>query len=173
MSDFSAHFSKTALPALDTDTTKVILENLSIVMTYVFSYQALADFYGAYFVGHHRFLMLAFTTTPQRRATRALLELAVLYRALDDTQSIVKSIDPEDTGEWGKVHTTKGEVERLPLRELVNKIIHAEEIGWSFKSIMDPQIVCFAGERQQELFGWTEAVIPMSALATACSGLVS
>ena len=167
MSDFSVHYSAAPLPALGTDTTKVILENFSIVMTFVFSREALQDFHRANFRDHHEFLFRAFGVTPQQKATRALLELAVLYRALDDTQDIISTIDPENTGRWGELYTTDGKVERLSLRELMNKIIHAEEIGWL--ALQDPQIACYAAKNKKER--WTNAKIPVSALAKACCGL--
>jgi hypothetical protein len=90
MSTFSFHSSMAPLPALGTEVTTVILENFSIVMTYALSQEALVNFYNAHFKGNFEFLQRAFSETPQRKAIRALIELAIMYRALDDAQDITR-----------------------------------------------------------------------------------
>jgi len=70
------------------------------------------------------------------------------------------------------IYKTDGTVERLSVRELTNKIIHAEKIEWEFEGhLKDPLIVCHASQKQQDRFKWAKAKIPMSALARACCGL--
>ena len=80
MSTISFHSYSAPLPALGTEVMTVILENFSIVMIYAFSQEALVHFYDAHFHGDFKFLQRAFSETPQRKATRALVELAGMYR---------------------------------------------------------------------------------------------
>jgi hypothetical protein len=172
MSTFSFHSYTAPLPALGTEVTTVILENFAIVMTYAFSQEALVHFYNTHFKGNFRFLQHGFSETPQKKATRSLVELAVMYRALDDAQDITRYLDRDGKERFGDLYKTDGKVERLPLRELPNKIIHADKIEWEFEGhLKDPLIVCHASQNQQDRFKWTKARIPMSALAKACCGL--
>jgi hypothetical protein len=93
-----------------------------------------------------------------------------MYRALDDIQDITRNHD-RDSKAFGDLYKTDGNIERLSLRELTNKIIHAEEIGWAFDGhLEDPLIVCHPAKSEQARFKWTKATIPMSALAKACCG---
>jgi hypothetical protein len=64
--------SSAPLPALGTEVTTVILENLTIVMTYAFSQKALATYYNSTrFVGRFKALEHSFFDLP--RLTRAPL----------------------------------------------------------------------------------------------------
>jgi hypothetical protein len=101
----------------------VILENLAIVMTYALSQKALAQLYSANFCGTSRFLERAFFELPRQQATRALVELAVMYRALDDVQDITSR---RGTEPFGHLYNNGDPPAPLPLRELTNKIIHAD-----------------------------------------------
>lgn len=172
MSTISFHSYSAPLPALGTEVMTVILENFSIVMIYAFSQEALVHFYDAHFHGDFKFLQRAFFETPQRKATRALVELAGMYRSLDDVQDITGYVDRDGKARFGDLYKTDGTVERLSVRELTNKIIHAEKIEWEFEGhLKDPLIVCHASQKQQDRFKWAKAKIPMSALARACCGL--
>jgi len=101
MSTISFHSYSAPLPALGTEVMTVILENFSIVMIYAFSQEALVHFYDAHFHGDFKFLQRAFSETPQRKATRALVELAGMYRSLDDVQDITGYVDRDGKARFG------------------------------------------------------------------------
>ena len=165
---FTSFHYEAPLPALGTEVLTVILENLSIVMTFAFSQEALAKYYGEHYHGRFKFLERAFFDAPHQRAIRACIELAVMYRALDDIQNITARREEES---FGDLYNGDEPPKPLRLRDLVNKIIHAQRIEWDFsKDIKEPLIVCFAAANQAG-FGWTKAEIRVTGLAEACSGL--
>ena len=104
MSTISFHSYSAPLPALGTEVMTVILENFSIVMIYAFSQEALVHFYDAHFHGDFKFLQRAFSETPQRKATRALVELAGMYRSLDDVQDITGYVDRDGKARFGDLY---------------------------------------------------------------------
>lgn len=65
------------------------------------------------------------TGYPESKAIRAVIELAVMYRATDDSFEITSRIDES----VGDVYDPQGGVRPLSAREMANKIIHAERIG--------------------------------------------
>jgi len=79
-----------SLPALGTETAGIIHDNLGILLTYAFSKPAL-DEYRGWLIGNrwHAADNVLFEL-PRQRATRAIIELAVMFRALDDAWEITK-----------------------------------------------------------------------------------
>jgi hypothetical protein len=155
------------VPPLGAKITTIMLENLGIVMTYVFSQEALSEFYNKRFKGTFKAIEQACFDLPEQRATRALVELAVLFRALDDTSKIAKFIK----GDFGLlVGNNEESAGSLSVREAMNKIIHAQAILWMSPDDV-PSIVCIASQSQASRFGWSRAIIPVEKLALACSGL--
>jgi hypothetical protein len=125
------------LPALGAETAGIIHDNLGIVLTYAFSQPGLYDYQG--WLRAHRWHVAdrVLLELPRERATRAIIELAVMFRALDSVRKITK--DDYVVGHpyvvyhpskeiYGKLYGLSGEPEPLPLREVPNKIIHANSI---------------------------------------------
>jgi hypothetical protein len=180
-----------SLPALGAETAGIIHDNLGIVLTYAFSKPALEEYRG-WLMGQrwdHSGRILR--ELPEQRATRAIIELAVMFRALDDAREITKAdfvvTHPyavyHPTGYvYGKLYRHDGEPEPLPLREVPNKIIHANSIEWSFSgpkerrsfsTIGEPLIVCHAAEADYPRFKWTRAEVFVKAFAAVCAALSS
>jgi hypothetical protein len=151
------------LPALGWQAVPVILESLSIVMTYAFSQKVLATYYKEKVRGRSKALERAFFELPELRATRAVIELAVMFRALDDAQDIASCIK----GDFGQLYDRDGKTVPLPIREVMNKIIHAESIQWVFNDPNNPLMVCNAPPEQVERFKWTKAEVPLKMFAFA------
>jgi hypothetical protein len=159
------------LPTLGSDVTGLIHENVGIVTTFAFSKHALQEFRSRH-LGEWKYLDHAIFELPRRRATRACVELALMLRALDDTQNITRHA-ALSKGRFGTLYNTDGTSTPLPYREVFNKIIHAMTIDWDFNDPKEPLIVCYALPDQQARFKWTKATIHISMLATACGGLAS
>jgi hypothetical protein len=154
------------IPPLGPKITTIILENLGIVMTYAFSVIALDKYYNEEFEGTSKAIEQACFDLPEQGATRALVELAVLFRALDDTRQLAKSIKGDFGLLVGNNERTEGP---LSVREAMNKIIHAEAIFWNCPDNV-PTVVCCASASQASRFGWSRAIIPVEKIALACSG---
>jgi hypothetical protein len=156
------------LPALGYETTTIIVENTSIVMTFAFSQKALAAFYNSEaFIGRFKAVERAFFDMPQAKARRAIIEVALMYRALDDAQGLSQSLLEF---ELGTVFSRAGVAKPLHLREMANKIIHARELEWTFEDLDDPKLVCHAYQDDKR-FDWSRAEISVRRIAQACGSL--
>jgi hypothetical protein len=157
------HFSDAAdIPALGPDVIAVIHENIGIVMTYAFSREALKEFRSRHH-GEWENLDYGISVLPRKRANRACIELALMLRSLDEALNI-----GQYEGDLGRLYDKSGQSSPLPLREVLNKIIHAKSIEWDFTRPNIPVIVCEASKRQVERHGWTKAEIRIDTLGTVC-----
>jgi hypothetical protein len=172
--------SPAPLPALGIETTAIIHDNLGVVLTYAFSRQALDDYRGWLMAWRWYFSDHVLLELPEKRANRAIIELAVMFRALDDVREITKHpyvathpyVVHHPTGEaYGKLHGLEGEVEPLPLREIPNKVIHAKSIKWDFSNPREPLIICHAAEADYPKFRWTRAEVFVNGFAAVCAAL--
>jgi hypothetical protein len=169
------------LPALGAETAGIIHDNLGIVLTYAFSKPAL-DEYRRWLMGQRWHLAdRVLLELPRQRATRAIIELAVMFRALDSVREITKDdyvathpyVVYHPTGYiYGKLYSFDGEPEPLPLRDVPNKIIHANSIEWSFGNPKEPLIICHAAKADTR-FKWTRAEVFVKAFAAVCASLAS
>jgi hypothetical protein len=130
---------------LGTQVTRLIHELLGVVMTFAYSHGPLVEF-RAKAAGGSKYLDRALFELPEERATRSAMELALLFRSLDHSQGISKRLSPD--GWFGDVYDASGNRTDLSLREVTNKIIHAEEIKWDFTNPAAPLIVCHAQANQ-------------------------
>jgi hypothetical protein len=165
----SQMYFEAPLPALGTEVTSLIVENTSAVVTYAFSQAALAALYDSNaFHGSFRAVERAFFDVPKRKATRAVIELALMYRALDDTPGLSSSLREFESG---TLISGTGTSKPLRFRDMLNKIIHAKEINWTFEDLHDPMLECHAPQVQMDKFDWSRADIPVKCLGQACSWL--
>jgi hypothetical protein len=171
-----------SLPALGTETAGIIHDNLGIVLTYAFSKPAL-DEYRGWLIGNrwHAADSVLFEL-PRQRATRAIIELAVMFRALDSVNEITKQdyvathpyVVYHDTGYiYGKLYSLDGEPEPLQLRDVPNKVIHANIIDWDLSNSEEPLIICHAPEADYTQFKWTRAEVFVKPFAAVCAALAS
>jgi hypothetical protein len=68
---------------------------------------------------------------PERNATRACLEIAVLLRLIEEPLAYRK-------WSFGVIYGTDGTTKPLTLKELTNKIIHAEELSGIYPTKRHP-----------------------------------
>jgi hypothetical protein len=162
--------SRAHLPALGSDVTAIIRENIGIMMTYAFSRKALEE-YRSLHIGDWKRLEYAIFVLPEKRATRACIELAVMLRALDEVATLASLRGKLFEALWGKFYDNAGEPQPLQFREALNKIIHAKSIKWDFTRPDIPVVVCEASQEQADRYGWTKAEIQIDTLGTACGML--
>jgi hypothetical protein len=182
MTTVNATPSTISLPALGAETMAIIHDNLGIVLTYAFSKPALEE-YRSWLVGNRWHVAdRVLFEWPRQRATRAIIELAVMFRALDDASEITKHdyvvrhpyVVYHDTGDvYGKLYGLDGATKPLPLHEVPNKVIHAKSIEWSFGNPREPLIICHAAEAEHARFDWTRAEVFVKAFAAVCATLAS
>ena len=112
---------------------------------------------------------------PKRRAIRAIIELAVMYRALDDARDVSNhpyiTTHPHVITDYGELFDLAGKAQPLPLPEVANKIIHSEIIEWDFTDAKEPLIVCSAAVAEHARFKWTKATIRITALGAVLGSL--
>ena len=171
-----------SLPALGSETAGIIHDNLGVVLTYAFSRSAMDEYRGWLRGQRWHCSDRVLLELPQQRATRAIIELAVMFRALDSFCDITKNdylaTHPyavyHPTGYiYGKLYGLYGSIELLPLRDVPNKIIHAKSIEWSFGNPKEPVIICHAAEGEHARFEWTRAEVFVKAFAAVCAALAS
>ncbi len=107
------------------------------------------------------------------RAERAALELALLFRYLDDELHLSDTYSQVSSTPFGYVNLVDGTTDVLSLREAMNKIIHAESFGWNTEKPTRPLLVCEAragdiGARKP----WKRADVEILKICVACGSLL-
>lgn len=152
--------------------TRLIHENLSIVMSFAFSRSPLIKLIENNFVGEWKYLGKAIFEIGEEKANRAITELAVLLRILDDEQKITdyhKQIGK--TWSCGKLKLENRNVVDLSFREFSNKIIHAKTYDWVYFEDKPPRLICYS--REDDNRKWISADVDIVNLAALCGQFVS
>jgi hypothetical protein len=146
-----------------------IHEDLSIVMCYCYSQNPLSEMMEAKFSGDWKFLRKTLFETSALRAERALLELALLIRMVDDEEKITEyDRATNSVPSCGKLIMRDGSIEPLPFREVANKVIHSvEALEWKYSPTLEHQVVCHAGPDEK----WVRAEIGLVDLSFVCGRL--
>jgi len=160
---------------------QLVRENLSIVLCYAYSARPLWAEILARMPGKERFALEIFLLA-DRRAQKALMELALFLRTLDDDEGITARLRHTDTNlSCGTLYMESGMQEELPLREVANKIIHAKSLDWritlrddgdSIKEDALPTVVAIARKHSAQTpkkYRWAEAHIDLIVLGFMCS----
>ena len=95
-------------------------------MTFVHSRQPLRQMMKGWYEGDWKYLWRALDDIPERRAERALIELGLYLRVIDEAENLSTRSGFCKRWEFGELVHTDKPPERLDLREVANKIIHAE-----------------------------------------------
>jgi hypothetical protein len=85
---------------------------------------------------------------PQQEATKAAMELALYFRALDDEQELTRYWKRSQEPSVGTLYLKDGTTEPITPREMSNKIIHAERIEWRVLSA-PPTIICTGRDKER------------------------
>ena len=101
---------------------KVITDNLSLVMMFAYSQPPLREFRRNSFTGGWELIDEVLFGIPEQLATRAMIELVLLFRTLDDHEDL----DDDSLGsQFGTLHLKSGNIKPLSIRDVANKTIHA------------------------------------------------
>jgi hypothetical protein len=158
--------------------TKIIHENLSVILTFAYSYRELQQMLDSRFRGEWKYLRKTINEVSGERATRACIELANILRILDDrekisqyleqTGKISRDFEQTESFNFGRVLKDRGLEEPLYLRDFTNKIIHAADWRWDFTAASDPKLVCLSHQPER----WKAAEIQIEKLAGFCGQLM-
>jgi hypothetical protein len=133
---------------------RLVHEKLAVIATFAYSQTALKEEIEKHFRGEWKFLHKIIYELPHEEATKALIELALYFRAFDDEQDLTGFWKQVGVSVVGSLVLKNREIQSLSPREMSNKIIHAEEIKWDF-SEEQPRIIC-TGRNKEE---WLRAII--------------
>jgi hypothetical protein len=148
--------------------TQLVHDNLSIMMTYAFSRKPL-ERYMERFAGEWEYFCKALFEISDQRAEKACLELALFLRLVDDEQKISGYHKQTGGRDFGRLVLKNGQIEKLQLRDVCNKIIHAAGLTWDFSSEADPVLICHSQNQEK----WVRAEVDLFALAGFCGGIMS
>lgn len=148
--------------------TRLIHENLSILMTFCFSRKPLTELVEEKFKGEWKYLRKGLFDVSEQRAERACVELAMFIRLLDDEEDLSGYLRQMGTLSFGKLVKEGEREEQLGFRDVCNKIIHASQLYWNLSGPGRPILVCESRERRR----WLRAEIDVVSLAAFCGNLM-
>jgi hypothetical protein len=150
--------------------TRLVHENLSIVMCFAYSQKPLVEMTERRFLGEWKYLNKALFDLSALRAEKACFELALFLRMVDDEEKISHyHTATQNVPNCGKI-VMKDKSERpLPFREVSNKIIHSSRLEWEFFNSPEPMLICHTREDEK----WMRAEVDIIAVAGVCGQLMS
>lgn len=129
--------------------TQLIHDNLSVVMTFAFSRNALEKFIDTKFRGEWKYLYKALFTVSEQRAAKAFIEMASFIRLLDDQEDISGYLKQTGGHGFGQVIKEGKPDEVLYLRDFTNKIMHAANFEWDFTDPENPILICISNQPER------------------------
>jgi len=124
------------------------------------------------FVGEWKYLGKAIFEVGEERANRAITELALLLRILDDEERI-SDYHKQTGSNWkcGSLVLENDKIVDLSFREFSNKIIHAKTFKWEYPVGEPPRLKCYA--RDDDRRKWKMAEVNLAWLAGLCGQFMS
>jgi hypothetical protein len=157
--------SGTSLPL-----TRLVHENLSIVMCFAYSQKPLVEMVNTKFKGEWKYLNKALFEYSAERAEKACLELALFLRIVDDEWAISAYHNAtRNVPNCGRLIMKNGSEKELPFREVSNKVIHSSRLEWQLLKPSDPSLLCHPRDKEH----WVLAEIDLVAFAGVCGQLMS
>src|SRR5882724_1066914 len=120
----------------------LIHENFATVLMYSFAQPVATKWFDSRFYGSWEPLRHSLFDMQERRADRALLELAIQLRALDDEESMADYLKRISAHPLGSVTQGDGSSTDLHFRDMTNKIMHASGFAWISADLDNPKVVC-------------------------------
>ncbi len=150
--------------------TRLVHENLSIVMCYAYSQARIKEMVDEQFQGEWKYLNKALFEISAERAEKACLELALFLRTVDDEKNISDYHKAtKNILNCGKLVMKDGSEKPLTFREFANKVIHASRFEWDVFGALEPQLLCHTRDKEK----WLRAEVDLLALSCACGQLAS
>ncbi len=134
---------------------RFIHENLSIVLTFAYSRPAIGGALQRRFKGDWKHLHTTIYEIGERRADRALLEMATQLRIIDDAEDFSSQFPHA----FGKVVQADGSETPLYFRDMTNKIMHGAMFKWQLRT-ESPYVVINSARPDR----WKIAHLEMEAL---------
>lgn len=148
--------------------TRLIHDNLWIVISFAFGRPVISDFVDKRFKGEWKYLNKTIYERAEVRADRALLEMATQLRALDDAEKLNDYFVQTKSAPLGVVTQVDGTKTDLHFRDLANKIMHAERFQWELSDRESPKIICHPSDEAH----WKTAEIDIGALMALIGSLM-
>lgn len=142
-------------------------ENFATVLMFAFGQPAVGAVINEKFQGEWKFLNKLIYEVSERRADRALLEMAVQLRALDDLNDLNETYQRQKKPALGTVVQVDGSTTDLYFRDMTNKLMHAGGFSWELADLKGPTVVCLSNDGKR----WKEAHIKLVTLMTYMGGL--
>lgn len=150
--------------------SRLVHENLSIVMCFAYSREPLTEMVNRKFKGDWKYLGKALFDVPAERADKACLELALFLRMLDDEEKISDYYsEMKNVPNCGRLIMEDGSEKVLTFREVANKVIHSSRLEWELVKYPDPLLICHTRDKKR----WLRAEIELVAVAAVCGQLMS
>jgi hypothetical protein len=150
--------------------TSLIHENLAIVMTFAYSQKSLHDALVSNVAGRVRNLEMTLFENSRTRAERAIIELAMYLRILDDRDGISKYLKLTKSNLYfGTLYKDDESTTNIESRDFMNKVIHAAGYDWIITDNEDPVLRCYA--HKTESHKWSKADIDLFSVAFLCGQL--
>lgn len=150
--------------------TRLVHENLSVIMRYAYSQAPLAKMVETKFEGEWKYLNKDLFELSAERAEKACLELALFLRTLDEDEGIsAYHAATRNIPNCGKLIMKDGTEKPLPFREFANKVIHASRFEWEVFGESEPRLICHTRDKEK----WLRADIDLVTLSSVCGGLMS
>ena len=152
--------------------TRLVHEYYGAIMAFAYSRAPLKRLVDEKFLGEWKYLHKSLFEIPEQAATRALIELGLYIRIIDDDEGkISSSLRKGDT--YGEVERSDGSRGPLSYREVTNKIIHAVNYRWNFPDGQSPSVTCIAAKDEGARHDWVSATIDLGALGAICGAFMS
>ena len=148
--------------------SRLVRENLSIIMDFCFARPGLEQLVDRKFHGEWKYLRKMLFEMSEERAGKAAIELAIFMRLLDDREDISSYLAGQ-SWQFGRVVAKNKPDKIMRMREVANKIIHASHLKWDFSDAENPILVCIPQKKEK----WERAEVKVVALAAFCGGLMS
>jgi hypothetical protein len=166
----SQELFKVAMSHFSLPLTRLVHENLSVVMCFVYSRKPLSEMMEAKFRGEWKYLYKALFEVSAEHAEKACLELALFLRMIDDEEGISKHhAETKNVPSCGRLIIKNGLKKSLLFREVANKVIHSARLEWEFVKFPDPVLICHSREPEK----WIRAEVDIVAVAAVCGQLMS
>ena len=147
--------------------TRNAQENFGTVLMFAFGQPAVGLVIDEQFKGEWKFLTKLVYEVSERRADRALLELAVQLRALDDLNDLNGAFQQQEMHPLGTVVQADGIITELYFRDMTNKVMHAGGFSWELADPKNPTVICLSNNGTR----WKEARINLVVLMMYLGGL--
>lgn len=151
--------------------TSLIHDSLATVMCFCLSREKTGQMLENTFQGEWKYLRKVVLERAEQQATKAMIELALFLRILDDNENFSKREWKET--DCGHLFKRDGTISGISPRQITNKIIHAKSYSWNKKSqsgiVLGPILICHGRDNEN----WEKAEIEIFSVAAICGQLIS